>query len=75
MAKRILSSEMQNSDDALLDIYYLDLIANRDISSAIAIKFNVFHESPQLLVIKNGKCVCDVSHAEVSLKNILPSIS
>ena len=75
MAKRVLSSEMQNSDDALLDIYYLDLIANRDISNAIASKFNVFHESPQLLVIKNGKCVCDVSHAEVSLKNILPSIS
>ena len=75
MAKRILSSEMQNSDDALLDIYYLDLIANRDISNAIASKFNVFHESPQLLVIKNGICICDVSHSEVSLKNILPSIS
>ncbi len=42
--------------------YFLDLLAYRDISDAIAEKFKVLHQSPQLLVIKDGKSVYDVSH-------------
>jgi bacillithiol system protein YtxJ len=74
MAKRILSTQMQNTADDLADIYYLDLIEHREISNAIASKFNVFHESPQILLIKNGKCVFDASHSDVSLTNLLPSL-
>lgn len=74
MAKRILSSQMQNTADELADIYYLDLIEFREISNAIASKFNVYHESPQILLIKNGKCVFDASHSDVSLTNLLPSL-
>jgi bacillithiol system protein YtxJ len=42
--------------------YFLDLIAHRDISNAIAERFNVIHQSPQVLVIKNGTSVYDESH-------------
>ncbi|MBL4594452.1 MAG: bacillithiol system redox-active protein YtxJ [Flavobacteriales bacterium] len=53
-----------------LPIYYLDLIAFRDISNLIAEQFNVPHESPQLLIIKDGKCVYNASHLSISVKNI-----
>lgn len=54
--------------------YFLDLLEHRDISNEIANRFNVFHQSPQLLLIKGGKSVYDVSHdsidAEVLAKKL-----
>jgi len=55
-----------------VDAYFLDLIAHRDISNEIANRFNVYHESPQLILIKNGKAVYNVSHSDIdaqALKN------
>lgn len=52
--------------DGNFEIYYLDLLANRSLSDKIAEVFEVQHESPQLLFIKNGECVYDVSHHNVS---------
>ena len=49
----------------VVDAYFLDLIAHRDISNEIASKFGVYHESPQLILIKNGKAVYDVSHSDI----------
>jgi bacillithiol system protein YtxJ len=51
-------------EDAV-DAYFLDLIAHRDISNEIASRFNVYHESPQLILIKNGQAVYDVSHSDI----------
>ena len=48
-----------------VDAYFLDLIAHRDISNEIASRYNVYHESPQLIFIKNGKAVYDVSHSDI----------
>lgn len=53
---------------------YLDLLSYKKISSQIASTFDVVHESPQVLVIKNGKCVYTVSHTKISLSNILTHI-
>jgi bacillithiol system protein YtxJ len=50
--------------------YYLDLIANREISNQIAETFDVYHESPQVLVIKNGSCVYDESHSSINMEDI-----
>jgi bacillithiol system protein YtxJ len=44
------------------DAYFLDLLEHRDISNEIASRFSVFHQSPQLILIKGGKSVYDVSH-------------
>ncbi|MEY4381942.1 MAG: hypothetical protein RJA92_1322 [Bacteroidota bacterium] len=54
-----------------VDFYLLDLIQHRDISGAIAQKFNVHHESPQVLVIKNGECTYDESHMGISMDEII----
>lgn len=49
-----------------LDLYYLDLLSYRDISNEIASKFQVMHESPQLLVIKNRVVVAYDSHGAIN---------
>lgn len=53
-----------------VDFYYLDLISYRSISNEVAEKFSVFHESPQVLVIRNGECVYDESHMSISMNEI-----
>lgn len=45
--------------------FYLDLLEYRDISNAIATRFNVQHESPQLLILRNGVCTSHASHNAV----------
>lgn len=52
------------------DFYYLDLISYRGLSNKIAELFKVYHESPQVLVIRNGECVYDESHMGISMKEI-----
>lgn len=52
--------------DANLDLYYLDLLSYRDVSNEIGYKFQVMHESPQLLVIKNGITVAQASHGAIN---------
>lgn len=47
-------------------LYFLDLIRHRDVSSAVAELFDVYHESPQVLVIKDGVCIYHASHGEIS---------
>ncbi len=49
-----------------VDLYYLDLLNHRDISSEIAAKFQVFHESPQFIVIRNGETVHHASHSMIT---------
>lgn len=49
-----------------LDLYYLDLHSNRDVSNETGYKFQVRHQSPQLLVIKNGIVVAHNSHGGIN---------
>lgn len=51
--------------------YYLDLIRHRDVSNAIAEKYHVAHESPQVLVIHNGVCTYTASHFDIRYEEIL----
>ncbi len=48
------------------DLYYLDLHGYREISNEVANKFNVYHQSPQLLVIINGVAVAHNSHGAIA---------
>jgi bacillithiol system protein YtxJ len=66
MAKRRLELD-RDSLPQNLPIYFLDLIRHREISNQIANDFHVHHQSPQLLVIKNGECILDQSHGSISL--------
>ncbi len=52
------------------DIHLLDLLQHRDLSSEIASTFGVQHESPQVLVIKNGESVYNQSHFGISAEEV-----
>jgi bacillithiol system protein YtxJ len=53
-----------------IDFYYLDLVNYRALSNKIADDLHVSHESPQILLIRNGECVYDESHIAIRMKDI-----
>lgn len=55
-------------------LYFLDLIKHRDVSNQIAEIFQIAHQSPQILLIKNGKCVVTSSHSDISADEIATAI-
>ena len=59
-----------NDENKQLKVYYLDLLNFREVSSRLSEVFQVTHQSPQLLVIKNGISVYDESHSEITKVNL-----
>lgn len=59
-------------DQEVTDVksYFLDLLAYRELSNTVADQFNVEHQSPQLLIISNGKSVYDRSHFDIDFNHI-----
>ena len=64
----------RNEQPELTDFYYLDLIKHRSLSHKIAEDFNVSHESPQVLLIKNMECVYDESHSGINMDEIAQQV-
>lgn len=72
ISKTVLKSfekQMENSDKEQT-YYFLDLIANRDISNEIESRFDVTHQSPQLIALENGKAIYNASHQSIDLDQI-----
>jgi len=63
---RNFEKEVRNSDKNI-SYYFLDLLAHRDLSDKIARDLDVEHQSPQLIVIENGKAVNNASHQHISI--------
>lgn len=55
-------------------LYFLDLISHRAISAQIAETFQVRHESPQILLIKDGNCILHASHSDISAEEIAETV-
>jgi len=55
--------------------YFVDLFKYPDLSHRVAHHYKVFHESPQLLLIKDGQCVFESSHLDISLNEIEEQLS
>lgn len=70
MALNRLERNWDSSKVNELKHYYLDLISYRDISNQIAADFNIMHQSPQVLIISDGKCVYNASHMGISFAEI-----
>lgn len=74
MAKKKLEFEADVIPDQVA-VYYLDLLNYRDISNQIAEIFQVHHQSPQILLIKNGECILEASHDSISASEIAEQIA
>lgn len=68
MALKQFENEFDLEDK--VDAYFLDLLEHRAISNEIASRFGVYHQSPQLLLIKEGKCVYNVSHSDIDAEEL-----
>ena len=58
-----------------IQFHYLDLLQYRDISNKIAEQFSVYHQSPQILLIKNGECIFEETHSAISMDEIVEHAS
>jgi bacillithiol system protein YtxJ len=65
-----LERNWKDSEVPNLKTYFLDLISYRNISNSIAEQFQVEHQSPQVLIIRNGKSVYDNSHYGIDFNAI-----
>jgi bacillithiol system protein YtxJ len=63
---------MQESDllTSKADFYYLDLLRYRAISNFIARELNVHHQSPQVIVVKNGVATYSATHHNIDANTI-----
>ena len=70
---RMVLNQFESSyklEDSQLKLYYLDLLSNRDVSDEVGFRFQVMHQSPQLLVIKNGNTVHHASHSSIQAQDL-----
>lgn len=72
ISRMVLRQFENDYDHSASDVklYFLDLLKYREVSNRIASRFNIPHESPQLLVIKDGIAIYDASHNEISVEGL-----
>lgn len=69
----IAKFRLENSwvfSDTEIKPFFLDLIAERSISDAVAEHFQVHHESPQIILIWKGEVILDASHLDISVDEL-----
>ena len=72
--RRIVLKKFEfESDNSITNIKYflIDVLKNREISNKIASVFNIDHESPQLIIVKNGELVHNSSHSDISFSDVI----
>ena len=72
MAKMRLESKWDLDN---VEAHYLDLLSYRSVSNYIAESLSVHHESPQLILLKDGEVIYDSSHLDISVDELKESIS
>ncbi|KAF9657778.1 bacillithiol system redox-active protein YtxJ [Tenacibaculum sp. ZH5_bin.1] len=68
ISSMVIKRFVNSFDEELKDfkVYYLDLFSYRDVSNEIGHTFQVLHQSPQLLVVKNGEVISHASHYDIA---------
>lgn len=52
-------------DDLNIAMYYIDLLNYREVSSEIGTAFEVLHQSPQFVLIRDEKAISHASHYDI----------
>lgn len=71
LSSLVLKRLQQSKAPINADFHFLDLIAYRDVSNKVSTTFNIDHESPQILLIKDGICVYSESHLGIEVEELL----
>lgn len=70
VSSMVLNRLERDDQPSSMDFYLLDLLSYRPISNDIAERFHVHHESPQIIIIKNGEAIFDESHLAIQMDEI-----
>lgn len=62
--------EKWSTENELCELYFLDLLAYRQISNKLEEKSNVIHQSPQVIITSNGTVIYSASHSEIDAHEI-----
>ncbi len=62
--------KLESATPANAVFHFLDLLRFRSLSNLVADKFHVRHESPQVLLIRNGECVYEEDHFRINMEEI-----
>lgn len=57
-------------DPSKVSLYFLDILNNRALSNAVASRFDVVHQSPQVLLIRNTNIIYAESHGRISAEDL-----
>ena len=68
MAKRQFEAGWNKDTD--IKLWYLDLLAHRDLSNEISLKMNIQHQSPQAILIQDGQVLAHASHHSIDTKTL-----
>jgi bacillithiol system protein YtxJ len=74
MMKFVIENDWQFSENEVRP-FYLDILKYQDIAIAIADQFQVHHQSPQILLIKNEECTYDADNMEISIEELTESLA
>ena len=66
---------LEGESEMHIKAFNLDLKSHRDISRLISEKYSIHHESPQILLIKNGECCYDASHFDITISEFREAIN
>ncbi|NQY68556.1 MAG: bacillithiol system redox-active protein YtxJ [Flavobacteriales bacterium] len=72
--KRFLENEWEYNNGEF-EFYYLDLLMDRPISNRIMTELQVVHESPQIIVVRNGKVLYHASHGNITMGKIVEALT
>ena len=61
-----VTAYLQNHPNEKVDYAMIDVVADRPVSNEVADVLNVKHESPQVIVIRQGAPVWHTSHSHIT---------
>lgn len=71
----MVKMRLESKYDLDLKPYFLDLLKFRSLSNEIAEKYNVHHESPQVIMVYKGDSFYDASHFDISVEELKEALA
>lgn len=65
ISKMVLRKFEADFREPHVNLYFVDLLAHREVSNALADRYGVYHQSPQVLVIEKGVCTRHAAHYDI----------
>ena len=70
MALMFLEEDWDAQSPLVAEWYFVDILAHRPVSNQLAERLQETHESPQLLLVRDGECIYEASHNEIKADRI-----